>query len=181
MNRKLLAYELTGALFIIILGTMLHFTFKWSGNNPLVAVFSADNESVWEHLKLVFWPTLLYALIEFVPLRGKANNFVFAKTAELYLMIALIPTIFYTYTAFIGESLAIDIGSFMVVAVVGQLFSYKLLTVRQFPRWVTWVSLFFFALLLVLFVVFTFYPPHFQLFFDPESGAYGLPPQVVVQ
>jgi hypothetical protein len=91
MNRKLLAWELAGALFIIILGSMLHFTFKWSGNNQLVAIFSADNESVWEHLKLVFWPTLLWGLIEFLSLRGKANNFVFAKTAEVYLMIALIP------------------------------------------------------------------------------------------
>jgi hypothetical protein len=175
MNRKLLAWELAGALFIIILGSMLHFTFKWSGNNQLVAIFSADNESVWEHLKLVFWPTLLWGLIEFLSLRGKANNFVFAKTAEVYLMIALIPAIFYTYTALIGESLAIDIGSFMVVAVIGQLFSYKLLTVRQLPRWVTWVSLGFFALLLVLFVVFTFYPPQFQLFLDPETGTYGIP------
>jgi hypothetical protein len=175
MNRRLLAYELIGALFIIILGTMIHFTFKWSGNNPLVAVFSADNESVWEHLKLAFWPTLLYALIEFVPMRRKSNNFVFAKTAEVYLMIALIPTIFYTYTALMSENLAIDIGSFMVVAIIGQLFSYKLLTIRQFPRWVTWVSLAFFVLLMLLFVVFTFYPPQVQLFFDPESGTYGLP------
>jgi hypothetical protein len=181
LNRKLLAYEMVGALFIIILGAMLHFTFGWSGNNPLVGVFSAGNESVWEHLKLVFWPTLLFALIQFLPLRGKANNFVFAKTAEVYLMIALIPAIFYTYTAFIGESLAIDIGSFMVVAVIGQLFSYKLLTIRQLPRWVTWASLCFFALLLVLFVVFTFYPPHIQLFLDPEAGTYGLPSAMVAQ
>ncbi len=181
MNRKILTYELIGALFIIIFGALLHFTFEWSGNNPLVAVFSAVNESVWEHLKMVFWPTLIFALIAFWPLRGKANNFVFAKTAEVYLMIALIPAIFYTYTAFISENVIIDIGSFMVVVVIGQLFSYKLLTTRQFSRWVTWVSLSFFALLTVLFVVFTFYPPQIQLFLDTESGTYGLPPPMVYQ
>ncbi len=175
MNRKILTYELLGALFIIIFGAMLHFTFEWSGNNPFVAVFSAVNESVWEHLKMVFWPTLIFALIEFWPLRGKANNFVFAKTAAVYLMIALLPTIFYTYTALISESVIIDIGSFFIVALIGQLFSYKLLTIRQFPRWVTWVSLFFFALLTILFIVFTFYQPQIQIFLDPETGRYGIP------
>ncbi len=174
MNSKILTYELTGAVFIIILGSILHFTFELSGNQPVVGVFSAVNESVWEHLKLAFWPALLFGLIEFIPLRRMANNFVFAKTAGIYLMIAVIPSIFYTYTALTGKSiLVIDVGSFVVAVVLGQLLSYKLLTIRQFPSWVTWVSLVFYALLAALFVVFTFYPPQTSIFLDPESGTYG--------
>jgi hypothetical protein len=155
---------------------MLHFTFELSGNQPIVGAFSAVNESVWEHLKLAFWPTLFFALIElFTPLRRAANNFVFAKTAGVYLMIAIIPLIFYTYTAFLSESLVIDIGSFVVAVFIGQLLSYKLLTLRQLPRWVIWVSIVFYALLAVLFVAFTFYPPESPLFLDSESGSYGIP------
>jgi hypothetical protein len=155
---------------------MLHFTFELSGNQPIVGAFSAVNESVWEHLKLAFWPTLFFALIElFTPLRRAANNFGFAKTAGVYLMIAIIPLIFYTYTAFLSESLVIDIGSFVVAVFIGQLLSYKLLTLRQLPRWVTWVSIVFYALLVVLFVAFTFYPPESPLFLDPESGSYRIP------
>jgi hypothetical protein len=176
MKLKILAYELVGVVFIILLGSMLHFTFAFSGNQPIVGAFSAVNESVWEHLKLAFWPSLFFALIESVtPLRRQANNFVFAKTAGVYLMVAIILTIFYTYTAFLSESLAIDIGSFAVAVIIGQLLSYKLLTIRQLPRWVTWVSLFFYALLAVLFIVFTFYPPEAPVFLDPESGSYGIP------
>jgi hypothetical protein len=176
MNRKILVYELIGAVFIIILGSVLHFTFEWSGNQPVVGIFSAVNESVWEHLKLAFWPTLFFALIEFMPLRREVNNFVFAKTISAYLMVTIIPVIFYSYTAFTGESIfAVDISSFIIAVILGQLLSIKLLAINKLPGWVTWVSLLFFALLAVLFAVFTFYPPQAQIFLDPTSGTYGIP------
>jgi hypothetical protein len=176
MNRKkVLTYELSGAVFIIILGSLLHFTFELSGYQPIVGAFSAVNESVWEHLKLAFWPALFFSLIDFLPLRHDVNNFVFAKTAGVYLMVAIIPAIFYTYTTLTGESnLAVDVGSFVLAVVLGQLLGYKLLTIRQLPRWVKWVSLVFYVLLAVLFVVFTFYPPQVPIFFDPVSGGYGI-------
>ena len=50
----ILNYELVGMVFIILLGSMSHFTFELSGFNPIVGAFSAVNESVWEHLKLGF-------------------------------------------------------------------------------------------------------------------------------
>jgi hypothetical protein len=55
-NKSVLLFELVGIVFIIFLGSALHFTFEWSGNQPAVGIFSAVNESVWEHLKLAFWP-----------------------------------------------------------------------------------------------------------------------------
>ena len=176
MNRKVLSYELAGIVFILLLGSVLHFTFEWSGNQPIVGVFSAVNESVWEHLKLAFWPALLFALIEYVPLKKVANNFVFAKTIGVYVMVAVIPAIFYFYTALAGESLlAVDIGSFVIAVIIGQLLSYKLLTYHSLSQKLAWVSLFFFVLLAVLFAVFTFYPPHIQIFQDSLTGEYGIP------
>lgn len=40
-KRSIFWYELVGMVFIIILGGMLHFIFEWSGNQPIVGVFSA--------------------------------------------------------------------------------------------------------------------------------------------
>ncbi len=175
MKRKILLYEIVGIIFIIILGGLLHFTFELSGDNPIVGVFSAINESVWEHLKLAFWPTLLFALIEFVPLKQIAQNFVLAKTVSVYIMVTVIPTIFYSYTAFTNESiLAIDIGSFLVAVVIGQLVSYKLLTYRTLGVKAQWIALFLVVLLAFLFVVFTFTPPRIPLFQDSVTGGYGI-------
>ena len=78
-KRSVFRYELVGMVFIIILGSMLHFTFEWSGFQAIVGVFSAVNESVWEHLKIAFWPTILYAIFEYRYLNQKTNNFFVAK------------------------------------------------------------------------------------------------------
>jgi len=175
MNRKIFAYELVGIIFTIIFGSLLHFTFEFSGRNPVVGVFSAVNESVWEHLKLAFWPTILFALIELVPLRRDANNFWIAKTVGVYVMVVLIPAIFYAYTAFTGESIfAVDIASFIVAVIIGQLISYKLLTHSKVPTMLNWLALVFLIILVVIFIVFTFTPPQAPIFQDPIGGGYGI-------
>jgi hypothetical protein len=175
-HRSVLLWELIGTVFIIILGSLLHFTFEWSGNQLVVGVFSAVNESVWEHLKLAFWPASLFTLIEYHSLKKKTNNFALAKTIGVYLMVLTIPVVFYSYTAITGESIfAIDISAFVAAVTIGQLASYKLLTYKKYSENLNRVSLIAFVLLGLAFVVFTFYSPQLPIFKDPITGEYGIP------
>ena len=168
-------YEWVGMIFISLLGGLLHFTFELSGFNPVVGVFSAVNESVWEHLKLGFWPALLYTLIEYRQIRKQTNNFWAAKTVVPYTIIAVIVAIFYTYTSFTGESIfLIDITSFFVAVIIGQILSYKLLTYTKLAKWTQTLAMALFIILGILFIVFTFYPPELPPFQDPISGEYGI-------
>jgi len=174
MKRTVLVYELVGIIFIIILGSLLHFTFELSDHQAVVGIFSSVNESVWEHLKLAFWPALFFAIIEYRPLKA-SQNFLFAKGVGIYLMPAIIAVLFYSYTAILGESVfAMDILIFIIAVIVGQFVSYKLLVSKKFPK--TWGRIFLVALILLaaLFVIFTFYPPHLLIFRDPITGGYGL-------
>lgn len=174
-NRRILFYELSGVVFIIILGSMLHFTFEWSGRQVIAGIFSAVNESVWEHLKLGFWPAIAFSLIEFKYLRKLANNFLLAKAVGIYLIPAIIIVIFYSYTTILGESiLAIDILTFIIAVIVGQTVSYKLLTEKILPPKLAGISLIALFLLGLAFLLFTFYPPEFPLFQDPVTGEYGI-------
>jgi hypothetical protein len=162
-------------LFISILGGLFHFTFEMSGYNPIVGAFSAVNESVWEHLKLGFWPALLWAIIEYRQIRKEANNFFLAKTVVPYVIIAIIPAIFYSYTLFTGESIfIIDIMSFIVAVIIGQYLSYRILIHKQLSDRLEKLALAALLLLAILFIVFTFYPPHLPPFQDPISGEYGI-------
>ena len=175
-NRSVLVYEMVGTLFIIILGSILHFTFEWSGGNPVAGAFSAVNESVWEHLKLVFWPVLLFMLIEYIPLKKKANNLVLAKTVGVCLAVITIPIVFYSYTAVTGRSIfLIDISTFVVAVIIGQISSYKLLTHEKLSENLERISLVLLVLLGIAFVLFTFYPPQLPVFRDPITGKYGIP------
>jgi hypothetical protein len=175
-NKTVLIYELIGIVFIIFLGSTLHFTFALSGNQPVVGAFSAVNESIWEHLKLAFWPALLITVIEYPLLRKAANNFFIAKAIGVFLMVTIIPLIFYSYTVFSGKSIfAIDISSFVVAVLIGQLLSYKILIYRQLPRNLNKIAFAAIILLAIAFILFTYYPPQLQIFKDSLTGKYGMP------
>lgn len=174
-NRRTLFYELAGIIFIIAFGSVLHFTFEWSGRQVAVGVFSAVNESVWEHLKLGFWPAIAFALFEFKQLRKTVNNFLVAKTVSIYLIPTVIVIIFYSYTSILGKSiLAIDILTFIAAVIAGQTASYKLLTGKKLAHKLSIVCFIALLLLALAFVLFTFYPPRLTLFQDPVTGKYGI-------
>lgn len=177
MKRSVLRWELIGIGVIFIAGSMFHFLFEWSGGLSPVGVIAAVNESVWEHFKIAFWPALIYAIIEYPFLRRYARNFFIAKAIGLYVMPAVIAAIFYAYTNIFGEEiLAVDITIFFVAVALGQLASYKILTLEQWPRWLEWLGAVVILLLAVAFGVFTFYPPHWEIFRDAVSGGYGIIP-----
>jgi hypothetical protein len=174
-NRKVLLLEIVGTLFIIFLGTASHFTFALSGNNPFIGAFSAVNESVWEHLKLPFWPSLLWLLLAMYPVRKVVGNLFSAKAIGIILMIVIIPVVFYSYTAFTEEILLVDIATFMIAVIVGQLISYKLYKQTAGSKLIEVTAIAVIILLAIIFVTFTFYPPHLPIFLDSETCQYGIP------
>ena len=174
-SKKVLIYEIVGTVFIIFLGSAFHFTYELSGKLAIVGAFSAVNESVWEHLKLAFWPSLIWLLIEYLLIRKLTNNFLTSKTLGTCIMIALIPIAFYSYTSITGGSIfAIDITTFIVAVIIGQIVSYTLFKKNQFSRNVDRVALVILVVLGIAFIVFTFYPPHLPVFEDPITNGYGL-------
>ncbi len=176
MNKKILCWEGFGIIFIFILGTLLHFLYEWSGYLRPIALFAAVNESLWEHFKLAFWPTLLFGIIEYPFLKNDANNFLIAKTVNLYLTPIIIGVLFYLYTSIIGTNkLFIDILIFIIAIAVGQLTSCKIMSADPLPNIYRSISLVALFILIVMFLTFTYYPPHLPIFMDPNTGEYGIP------
>jgi len=175
MKRSVLRWELVGIGVIFIVGALFHFLFEWAGGWSPVGVIAAVNESVWEHFKIAFWPALFYAIIEYPFLKRSVNNFFIAKAIGIYVMPVVIAAIFYAYTAIFDEEiLIVDILIFLVAVVLGQLASYKILTLKQWPRWMGGVGMVMVILLAAAFGVFTFYPPELGIFRDAVSGGYGI-------
>ncbi len=80
--------------FVSLVGTFLHFLYDLTNHNKLVGVFSAVNESVWEHIKLALTPTFLFSLIDGY-FYGYYNNYFFAKLISILSIIIVIPLLFY--------------------------------------------------------------------------------------
>ena len=84
-------------------GTILHFLYDWTGGSILIAPFSGVNESVWEHMKLLFWPLFLFAVIQRMFFREQ-ENFWWVKLQSILLGLLLIPVLFYTCNGAFGKS-----------------------------------------------------------------------------
>lgn len=175
MIYKILLYELLGVIFISIFGSLLHFTYDWSDKYKPLALISAVNESTWEHLKIAFWPALIYSIIEYVPLSEIANNFIISKATCLLVIPISIIILFYSYTTILGHNyLIIDISIFILSIYFGQKISFKILTMPQLPSFLTSLSMFIILILIIKFSLFTFFPPKTPLFKDPVTGKYGI-------
>lgn len=53
MKKSIPYWQAAGFIFTAILGTLLHFLFDWTNGSVIAALFSAVNESIWEHMKLL--------------------------------------------------------------------------------------------------------------------------------
>jgi len=174
-TKSILRWELGGIVFIVVLGTVLHFVFDWSGRWIPLASIAAVNESVWEHLKLGFWPALAYAALEYGRFGRSANNFALAKTVGIYVIPITIVVLYYVYTAILGRGLlAVDIAIFVVAVIAGQLVSYRLLAASPVSERLNRFAPIALAVLAVILVLFTFWPPQFPLFRDSVTGGYGI-------
>ena len=170
-----LRLSVAGAAFGVVLGSLLHFTYQWSGRLTAVALFSAVNESPWEHLKLYFFPIVLYLAVEWLVVGNKAT-LLFAKLVQILGGMLFIEAFFYTYTGAFGiENVWVDILSFIGAMASGYVLSYRLITRGESCHFPAWLSAGSIALLMLFFFTSTCAPPHLPLFRDSTTGSYGVP------
>ncbi len=172
-KKKLLKWELFSTLFTFILGTILHFTYNWSNNNPLVGCVSAINESTWEHLKLIYFPMLITTISGYYYLKHDLSNYLCTKVKGIILSLIFIIVFFYTYTGILGKNIAfINISSFFIAVIIGEVYTLKksnnILPCHNI------LPITILILLTLGFILFTFFTPHIGLFKDPITGLYGL-------
>ncbi len=175
-QRLLLRFEIAGFVFNCAAAAVLHFLFEWSGEELFTALFSAVNESVWEHLKIFSIPYVVWAFVEVFCVGVPFKRLAVSKVFGLYVMIITIPVFFYTYTGIVGNNIAIiDIISGFAITALAYLVSYRLITRATFIDRYFALAAFLFAVYCVMTAFFTLAPPQLGLFKDPQTGGYGLP------
>ena len=159
---------------IFAAGFLLHFVYEWSGGSALVGAVCPVNESVWEHLKLPFFPLVIwwfaYGWKTGLPVKHRTiAAAVSAGTACLTVIL-----IHYAVSGVLGfDVMAADIASLGAGLFAGQYLALMMLDrPHGKPAWA--ISAAVLAALGGLLILFTFCPPRIPLFLDKESGTYGI-------
>ena len=152
----------------------MHFLYDWLGEAVWIAPFSGVNESTWEHMKLLFWPMFVFALVQSLFFRER-TDFWCVKLRGMLLGLALIPVLFYTYNGAIGKSPDwLNISIFFVSAAVAYLYETRLFNQKRLLCKQPYFALAALCALSLAFIVCTFLPPRIGIFRDPITGAYGV-------
>ena len=174
MKRNISLWQAMGFGITVLGGTLLHFLYDWTGGSTAAAVFSAVNESTWEHMKLFFIPAFIFALIQRRFFPGQ-NDFRCVKLLGITLGLLLIPVLFYTYNGVFGASPDwVNIGIFILSSAAAFYFENRLFREDRIRCSSPYAAFALLLLLAALFVFFTFSPPALPLFRDPIDGTYGI-------
>jgi len=175
MDKRLFKYSLIGFVFVSVFGSLLHFVFEWSGYNRAVALFAPVNESTWEHLKLLFFPYLIWTFIQYFLLKCEKGVFASKLFGAIAGMLT-ITVIFYTYIGASGKSIEIlNILLFFIGVFAAFTTDYIVFKSGKFSTLIyDNISVAILTAISAVFFIFTFAPPLIPLFKDPVNSSYGL-------
>ncbi len=173
MTNKNIIYIHTIASFLLCFIT--HFLYDIFPNT-LFSIFFPVNESIWEHMKMIYTTILLYGIFEYFLLSKfdlNKNNFfltLFLKASfsiPIYLIVYL--PIYYRF----GENMIITLLLLFLVLFFVHYIGSKILFIKEI-KYQNVFAFIFTILGFILFAYFTYRPLHISLFFDPQNEKYGI-------
>ena len=174
MKRPFGLWALWGFAVTSLLGTLLHFLYDWLGGAPWIAPVAAVNESTFEHMKLLFFPMLIYAAVQSRFFKSQADFFC-VKLRSILLGLSLIPALFYTYNGAIGKSPDwLNISIFFISAAAAYIYETRLFNSEKVRCRSPKLAFAALAAIGLFFVIFTFRTPELGIFIDPITGGYGI-------
>ena len=150
-------------LFVVLLGVFLHFAYQLSGENPIVGLFALVNESIWEHLKLLFFPMLLLTIWDTFTTQRNNLCFLPARTIGILAGLAFIVVVFYTISGIIGTNSAF-VNILIFLLAVAFAFWVEKKQNRKCVHLSVTLAIGILILFIILFIIFTIAPPALGIF-----------------
>jgi len=167
--------KIISTIGIFLLCFLFHFIYDWLPCT-LTAIFFPVNESIWEHMKLLFSAVCFYGIIDYIILQKlniKYNNFFTALFVSALTIIPIYLIMFLPIYYKIGQNMIITIGIMLIAIIISQVISYYILKAKDLDK----LNIISFILIIITYIVFaylTYYPIKNELFFDTEEEKYGL-------
>lgn len=165
--KSLKRHTVLGILFVLFAGTLAHFLYDLSDNNHMIGLFTPVNESVWEHMKLLFFPMLAYSFAMVFHAKENRSCIISASCLGILAGTFSIPVLFYAYTAILGKNtFAFDLATFVLSTAAAFFIFYKsalFCRLRPYMRLLCILT----CVLFLCFMVFSYDPPGFMIFLEP--------------
>jgi len=172
MNLKKI--KIIGAIGIFLLCFLTHYIYEWF-QNDLFAIFFPVNESIWEHMKMLFTSILLYSIIEYLLLhyyKMEYNNFLWAVFIMAFMSIIIFLTLYMPIHYIIGYSFIASLIILFITTCIVQLIGYYVL--KYYKNNIKMIPIILISICYIIFGYLTYYPPKTELFYDQKNEKYGI-------
>lgn len=168
-KKRLYLLMAVGFIIVGISGTLAHFIYDWSGQNKIVGLFTAVNESTWEHMKLLYFPMLLFTLITWIFFRKSVPSLAYALLISTIAGTMLIPVIFYTYTGVLGYMITWVNLAIYYISIFLSFITAGYIVIKYEDKEVSILLYVIITILICMFFIFTYEPPELGIFVDPTK------------
>ena len=164
--------------FIIFgLSILSHFAYKWSGFNNFLGAFVPTNESIFQHVKMYFYPTVLYYFITFLLFSSKyeidAKRYFIPPLITMILTTFIVVGNYYVFrNGFNIDSMIIDISLLFIGLLLSSFLCKHVYNMKKVMRFSGYASLLLIFALAVTMTYFQINPRHVDFFYDNENKTY---------
>ena len=161
---------------VFALAFLFHFLYEWLPNN-VFAVFFPVNESIWEHMKLLYSGFFFGSIIEYILIRKynvRINNYILNTFIVMMTSILVYLIVYLPLYNLLGENMIISIGWLLIVISIYEIFSYYLLKLERQDSPLNKASIVLILLGYVVFASLTFNPIRNYIFYDTHHTKYGI-------
>lgn len=172
MSKKKL--KIIGIVIAFLLCFPLHFLYD-KFPNFITSVFGPVNESIWEHMKILFGGILLSGIIQKIIVilkKENYNNICFSNFVAGIVSIPIFLVLFLPVYYMIGENMPVTIFIMFVTIVISEVISY--LVMKKSDLGMEKITIFFVIGVYIIFTFLSYFPPRTEIFMDPKEKTYGI-------
>ena len=163
------------SIIMFVISFLVHSLYNWIPNN-IIAVFFPVNESIWEHMKMLYTTILLSSIIEYIILKKndiEYHNFLLVTYLKSILIIPIYLLMFLPLYYNIGENMIIAISVMLISMVLINILGYYLLQTNDI-KYQKIISILLIIFTYVIMGILTFKTPRMKIFFDTHEEKYGI-------
>ena len=168
--------KIIGIFVIFILSIISHFMYKWIPNSMFSIIFPV-NESIWEHMKLIGTPVLIFSLFEYILYKRKNiyfNNFVLSYAISIIIGIISYLILYLPIHYIFGHSTVYAIILLFIIFIIIQIISYYIMNYKEI-KYSNTIGIIVIILLYIVLGYLTYNPIEIDIFYDTQKNIYGIP------
>ena len=162
--------NITAIIVISLFGVLGHFLYEWTNENTVIGLFFPVSDSIWEHLKLIFFPSAIFFAFEYLLSEEKPQNYISSAIKGIFCGMISVVTLYYTFTGIIGKNIDfVNILIFFVAVIVTVSSRNKaIFENRCFSMGCNAVIIGIFILTAFFFMLWSYNPPSLNIFMPPN-------------